>query len=90
MTVIGFVSLAAARRVHVAFSDGIEASARFRRLSPSAANAVGSTGLRYAVLAVPGAHCIERLATHDVAGGILWGGAPEGRSCPTDTSSQND
>jgi hypothetical protein len=57
MTVIGIVSTAPAREVRLAFSDGTEAAAPLRDLA-SAVSCAGQGAIRYAVLALPGAHCI--------------------------------
>jgi hypothetical protein len=81
MTVLGVLSAGPARRVHLAFTDGAEANAPLKPLRPTAAGVAGRRGLRYAVLAVPGAHCVEQMVTRGAAGGILWDGAPEGHSC---------
>jgi hypothetical protein len=80
MTVIGIVSTAPAREVRLAFSDGTEAAAPLRDLT-SAVSSAGQGAIRYAVLTLPGAHCIERVVTRSTGGGALWEGAPAGHSC---------
>jgi hypothetical protein len=83
MTVFGIVSVAAARQVHLIFADGSEATASLKPQQPdsSASRAAGLGDLRYAVLALPGAHCIERMVSRSAGGKTLWEGAPEGHSC---------
>jgi hypothetical protein len=83
MTVLGLVSVAATRRIHLVFADDSDATASLRRADPSPPHTGGLANLRYAVLAVPGAHCIERMVSRDAVGRTLWEGAPEGHSCPS-------
>jgi hypothetical protein len=81
MTVYGIVTPAAVRRVHLVFTDGSEATASLWPVDQSAAPAAAIGNLRSAVLALPGAHCIERLVDLSAAGRTLWEGAPDGHSC---------
>jgi hypothetical protein len=81
MTVYGIVTPAAVRRVHLAFADGSEATASLWPVDQPSAPVAGIGNLRSAVLALPGAHCIERLVEQSAAGRTLWEGAPDGHSC---------
>ena len=84
MTVFGVLAAAGTRRVRVTVSDGIEAanlSARLQPIALRASRAMGSTGLRFAVIALPGRHCVERLATESAIGRALWQGSPEEHGC---------
>jgi hypothetical protein len=81
MTVIGIVSTAPAREVRLVFSDGTEAASPLRDLTSAVFSAAGQGRIRYAVLTLPGDHCIERLVTLSAGGRALWEGAPAGHSC---------
>jgi hypothetical protein len=80
MTVFGILAPAGARKIRVSVSDG----ARAESVAASLA-AIPSTGrmggLRFAVVILPGAHCVERLATASASGRSLWEGPPSEHGC---------
>jgi hypothetical protein len=81
MTVFGIATGPAARQVHLTFADGGDAVAALRPIGSAGSPATGVGNLRYAVLALPGVHCIERMVSRSADGTALWEGAPEGHSC---------
>jgi hypothetical protein len=81
MTVFGVLASAGARKVRATVSDGLEAARVNTRLEPVALRADRAMDLRFAVIALPGRHCVERLATEGVFGKALWQGTPSEHDC---------
>jgi hypothetical protein len=80
MTVLGILAAAGTRRVRVTVSDGVGAVPVTAHLEAIALRSNRARRLRFAVIALPGRHCIERLATKSV-GRTLWRGAPTQNVC---------
>ena len=74
MTVFGILAAGNARRVRATVSDDPGAVHVSTRLAPVAPAADRTLGLRFAAIALPGSHCIERLATENAVGEALWRG----------------
>jgi hypothetical protein len=85
MTVFGVLASAAARKVRATLSDGLEAARVSTRLAPVALRADRARDLRFAVIVLPGRHCVELLATEGVLGKALWQGTPSELDCGSPT-----
>jgi hypothetical protein len=83
MTIYGVLAAAPARRVRATLSDGVEVERVATSLQrvPVALTARRHMGLRFAVIALSGGHCVERLATESAFGGALWQGTPPELEC---------
>jgi hypothetical protein len=81
MTVFAILVAPGARRVLLTVSDTPKTAKVIPGLQslPPGSNRVG--GLRVAVVAIPGSHCVERLATESASGRALWQGVPAAHSC---------
>jgi hypothetical protein len=80
MTVFGILAPARARAVRVSVSDGAHSESVAVRLS-TIQPSEGISGMRFAVVALRGAHCVERLATSGPSGRALWEGPPAEHGC---------
>jgi len=78
MTVFAILAAAATRQLRAIVSDGTAARSIGARLLPLRS---GPVNLRFAVIALPGTHCVERLTTRNSVGEALWQGALEEHSC---------
>jgi hypothetical protein len=76
MTVFGVLAAPGTRRVRITVSDGLKAASLSARLKPISLRASRAKHLRFALLALPGRHCVERLATASAIGKALWQGTP--------------
>ena len=74
MTVFGVLAAGNARKVRVTISDDPGAVHVSTRLEPVAPAADRTLDLRFAAIALPGSHCVERLATENAVGKALWRG----------------
>jgi hypothetical protein len=81
MSVYGILAAAGTRQVRITVSDGLEAAHVSSRLEPIALRANPALDLRFAVIALPGRQCVERLATASGIGKALWQGAPGEHGC---------
>jgi hypothetical protein len=81
MTVFGVIATAATRHLHLAFSDGSQTTVSLQRVSSSRSGAEPLGNLRYGVLVLRGARCLERMVSRSAAGKTLWQGLPAGPSC---------
>jgi hypothetical protein len=81
MTVYAILASARTRKVHATLSDGLEAARVSTRLEPVALRADRARGLRFAVIVLPGRHCVERLAAIGPDGKALWQGVPTDHAC---------
>jgi hypothetical protein len=81
MTVYGILASAGTRRVSAMLSDGLEAARVSARLTPVGLSASRAGDLRFAVIVLPGRHCVERLATEGSRGRVLWQGTPIDHAC---------
>ena len=81
MTVYGILASAGTRTVRATLSDGLEAARVSARLAPVALRASRAGDLRFAVIVLPGRHCIERLAAEGPRGKVLWQGTPTDHAC---------
>jgi hypothetical protein len=81
MTVFGVLAAAGTRQVRVTVSDGLDDTHVSARLEPIALRASRATDLRFAAIALPGRHCVERLATKSALGKTLWQSTPGERDC---------
>jgi hypothetical protein len=81
MTVFGVLAAPGTRRVRVTVSAGLATASLSARLKPISLRASPAEGLRFALLALPGRHCIERLATVGASGRALWHGTPGEHGC---------
>lgn len=81
MTVFGILAPAGARKVRATVSDGLEAARVSTPLAPVAFRANRARGLRFAVIALSGRQCVERLVTEGRLGKALWQGTPAGHDC---------
>jgi hypothetical protein len=81
MTVYGILASAGARKVSATLSDGREAARVSARLTPVALEANRAGNLRFAVIVLPGRHCVERLAALGPSGKALWQGTPTEHAC---------
>jgi hypothetical protein len=81
MTVYGMLASAGTRRVEATVSDGLEAARVSARLAPVALRASRAGDLRFAIIVLPGRHCVERLATENSRGRVLWQGTPTDHAC---------
>ena len=74
MTVFGILAPGNARKVRATVSDDPGAAHVNTRLEPVAPAADRTLGLRFAAIALPGSHCVERVATENAVGRALWRG----------------
>jgi hypothetical protein len=74
MTVFGILAPGNARKVRATVSDDPGAAHVNTRLEPVAPTADRTLGLRFAAIALPGSHCVERVATENAVGRALWRG----------------
>jgi hypothetical protein len=81
MTVFGILAAGGARQVKVTVAAGAAAMSVAAPLSTARLGSTPVGDLRFAVLALRGAHCVERLVTTDGAGRSLWGGIPAEHGC---------
>jgi hypothetical protein len=81
MTVYGILASAGTHKVSATLSDGLEATRVSTRLTPVALRASRAGGLRFAVIVLPGRHCVERLAALGPHGRALWQGVPTDHAC---------
>jgi hypothetical protein len=81
MTVYGILASAGTRKVRATLADGLEAARVSARLTPIALRANRAADLRFAVIVLPGRHCVERLATEGSRGRVLWQGTPTDHAC---------
>lgn len=81
MTVFGVLAAPGTRWVRVTVSDGLAAASLSARLKPISLRASRAKNLRFALLALPGRHCVERLATQSGTGKALWQGTPAEHGC---------
>jgi hypothetical protein len=81
MTVFGVLAAPGTRWVRVTVSDGLEATSISARLKPISLRAGRAEHLRFALLALPGRHCVERLATASAIDKALWQGTPGEHDC---------
>jgi hypothetical protein len=83
MTVYGVLAAAPARKVRATLSDGVELARVSTSLEPVpvALAARRAMGLRFAVIALSGSQCVERLATESAFGRALWQGTPAELDC---------
>ena len=81
MTVYGVLASAGTRKVRATLADGLEAARVSARLTPVALRANRAGDLRFAVIVLPGRHCVERLATEGPRGKVLWQGTPTDHAC---------
>jgi hypothetical protein len=81
MTVFGVLAAPGTRRVRVTVSDGLKAASISARLKPISLRAGRANNLRFAIIALPGRHCVERLATANAIGKDLWQGTPGEHGC---------
>ena len=81
MTVYGVLAPASTRKVHVTLAGGLEEARVSARLAPVAVKAGRAGKLRFAVIVLPGRHCVERLATEGPRGQVLWRGTPIDHAC---------
>jgi hypothetical protein len=81
MTVFGVLAAPGTRRVRVTVSDGLEAASLSARLKPISLRVGRAKDLRFALLALPGRHCVERLAIASAIGKALWQGSPGEYDC---------
>jgi hypothetical protein len=81
MTVYGILASAGTRTVRATLADGLEAARVSARLTPVALRADRAGDLRFAVIVLPGRHCVERLAAVGPHGKALWQGVPTDHAC---------
>jgi hypothetical protein len=81
MTVYGILASAGTRKVRATLAGGLEAARVSARLTPVALRASGAGDLRFAVIVLPGRHCVERLAAEGPRGEVLWQGTPIDHAC---------
>jgi hypothetical protein len=81
MTVFGILAPAGARQVRVSVSGGAKPDSVAAPLAAIQPASTGIGGLRFAVVVLHGARCVERLATESPAGRALWEGAPAEHGC---------
>ena len=73
MTVLGLVLAPAAHQVRATFSDGTVKTAPARRPTTSQLRKLGAGEIRYAVIAIRGTRCAERVVSRDSHGkGLGW------------------
>jgi hypothetical protein len=80
MTIYGILASPGARTVRATLADGLEVVRVSARLTP-VARASRARDLRFAVIVLPGRHCVERLAAMDRHGKALWQGTPTDHAC---------
>jgi hypothetical protein len=88
MSVYGILASAPTRKVRATVSDGREEARVSTTLAPVALKANRARDLRFAVIVLPGRHCVERLATLGPHGGALWQGTPPEHACGSPTPAQ--
>jgi hypothetical protein len=81
MTVYGILASAGTRKVRATLAGGVEAAPVSARLTPVAPRASRAGDLRFAVIVLPGRHCVERLAALGPHGKALWQGTPTDHAC---------
>jgi hypothetical protein len=81
MTVYGVLASPGTRTVRATLSDGLEVARVSTRLTPVALRANRAGDLRFAVIVLPGRHCVERLAAVGPQGKALWEGVPRDHAC---------
>jgi hypothetical protein len=81
MTVFAVLAAADARKLRATVSDGFAAARVRTQLEPVALRTNRAIDLRFAVIALSGKHCIERLATEGALGKALWQGTPPKLDC---------
>jgi hypothetical protein len=81
MTVYGVLASAGTRRVRATLDDGLEAARVSARLTPVAPEANRAGDLGFAVIVLPGRHCVERIAALGPHGKALWQGTPTDHAC---------
>jgi hypothetical protein len=81
MTVYAVLASAGTRRVSATLAGGSEAARVSTRLTPVALRADRGRDLRFAVIVLPGRHCVERLSAEGPRGKILWQGTPTDHAC---------
>jgi hypothetical protein len=83
MTIYGVLAAAGARKVRATLSNGVEVARVSTSLQPVpiALTARRVMGLRFAVIALSGSHCVERLAIESAFGRALWQGPPGELDC---------
>lgn len=81
ITVYGILASAGTRRVRARIADGSEAARVSARLTPVALRATRAEDLGFAVIVLPGRHCVERLAAEGPRGKVLWQGIPTDHAC---------
>jgi hypothetical protein len=81
MTVYGVLASAGTRKIRATLSDGLKAARVSTRLTPLALKADRTGDLRFAVIVLPGQHCVERLAAVGPHGRALWQGVPSDHAC---------
>jgi hypothetical protein len=81
MTVFGILASGGTREVRATLSGGFEAARVSARLEPVSLRADRARNLRFAVIALPGRHCVERLAALGPHGKPLWQGIPTDHAC---------
>jgi hypothetical protein len=85
MTVFGVLAATGARKVRATVSDGLGTARVSTHLDPVALRTNRAMRLRFAVIVLPGRHCIERLATEGPLGKALWQGTPSEHDCGSPT-----
>lgn len=81
MTVYGILASPGTRKVRVTLAGGAEAARVSARLTPVALSPNRAGDLRFAVIVLPGRHCVERLAALGPHGRALWQGVPTDHAC---------
>jgi hypothetical protein len=81
MTIYGILASTGTRTVRATLADGVETARVSARLTPVALRANRAGNLRFAVIVLPGRHCVERLAAVGPHGKALWQGTPIDHAC---------
>jgi hypothetical protein len=81
MTVFGILAAVGTRKVRLIVSDETEDLSLAAPLVRVRSGSAGVGDLRIGALAIPGAHCVERLAARDASGKLLWRGPPDNHGC---------
>lgn len=82
MTVYGILATRGTTKVRATLAGGLEATSVSARLTRVALRANRAGVLRFAVIVLPGRHCVERLAALGPHGKALWQGTPPDHACP--------
>jgi hypothetical protein len=81
MTVFAILVAPSTSRVLLTVSDGSKSARVSTDVQPLALEANRAGGLRFAVVVIPGGHCVESLAAQSASGKALWQGIPAAHHC---------